>query len=95
MVYRGACPTYLTTINAAKYCNAERGSGDRDEIGGIANRGNHRWNESDLGPVGQFNITIARHKKGLRKIMMIFGAPIAMQVDIPRIPARHFQIICC
>ena len=64
MVYRNAHPKYPTTINSAKDCDAERSSGDRDEIGGIANRGNHCLNELDLGAVGQFEAAIARHQKG-------------------------------
>ena len=64
MVYRGACPSYPTTINATNDCDAERGSRDRDEIGGIASRGNRCWNESDSGAVGQFDAAVARHQKG-------------------------------
>ena len=64
MVYCSDCPAYLLTINATKYCDAERGSGDRNEIGGIASRGNYYWNESNSGIVGQFNVVIARHQKG-------------------------------
>ena len=64
MVYRNAIPAYLTTINALKDCDVERGSGDRDEIGGIASKGNRHWNESDSSIVGQFNATIARLQKG-------------------------------
>ena len=64
MVYHGACPSYLTIINAAKDCDKERGSRDRDEIGGISSRGNRRWNESNSGIVGQFDAAIARHQKG-------------------------------
>ena len=64
MVYRGTCPSYLTTINATKDCGKEQGSGYHDEIGGIASRGNNCSNESDLGIVGQFDAVIARHQKG-------------------------------
>ena len=64
MVYWGACPSYPITINATKYCDIEQGSGDSDEIGGIASREKHHWNESDSGTVGQFDVAIARHQKG-------------------------------
>ena len=64
MVYRSACPSYPTIINAAKDCDTERGSGDHDEIGGITIRRIYGRNEPDSSAVGQFDAPTARYQKG-------------------------------
>ena len=61
MVYHSIVTSYLTTTDAAKDRNTERGSGDHNEVRSFTYWGECNWYEPNLGAAGELDALVARH----------------------------------
>ena len=64
MVYRNIGTSYLATIDVAEDRDTERGSGDRNDVGGFTYWRQCSMYEPHLGIVGKLDTSVTRHQEG-------------------------------